>query len=122
MTAPLTHTQPPLRVIGYVDDGQFVVQCLEYDIAAHGDTPAAAKAAFVEAVLRHILAAIEFNEPLFEAVPKAPDEFWQMWADSKATGKQGERITIPRFTLRRRDQQTSGAAQIPDVTAELIAA
>lgn len=115
-------TQPPLRVIGYEDEGSFILQCLEYDIAAHGQTHAEAKAAFVEAVLRHILAAIEFDEALFSGVAKAPDRFWQMWTDSKACGKQGERITIPRFTIRRRDEDDAGAAQIPDVTAELLAA
>lgn len=112
----------PLHVVAYEEDDLFIVQCLEYDIAAHGHDPVEARRAFTHALIRHAVTASEFNRPLFDGVPKAPQEFWRLWDVSEKRGDAPERLEIPRFTLSKRKLDESVEGAMPQLFAELLTA
>jgi len=59
------------------------MQCLEYDIAAQGKTPDEAKDRFEKTFLGQIALDIKENREPFTDVGRAPQKFWDMFADTK---------------------------------------
>jgi hypothetical protein len=98
---------PPLRVVLYRDREAelYVAQCVEFDIAAHGPTPEAARQEFVRAYIRHVLVAFELNKPRSEAFPPAPPEALAMWEKQHAaSGSATESFDIPEFHIQQRNE------------------
>ena len=59
------------------ENGGWVAQCLEYDLAAQGSTLAIVKDAFARTVVGQMLVDIEHNiEPLSSFAP-APSNYWE---------------------------------------------
>src|SRR5690606_17850928 len=75
-----------LRVVVFQDEGVHIAQCLEYDIAAHGDSPEQALQAFQQAVTRNIIVAQHLNTAPLANLPEAPAEFFAMWDRLCAAG------------------------------------
>lgn len=110
------------RVVLCREEGIYVAQCLEYDIAAHGATVAAAREAFIDAWIRHVMVAMERGVRPFDGLPEGPREYWRLWDESCGSGGEPQVLRVPRFRLRRREgggeEQPTGAAEISalDVT------
>jgi len=57
----------------------WVTQCLDFDIAAHGDKPEDALYEFERLFFGQIAAALDAGVMPLESVPKAPDFFWTLY-------------------------------------------
>lgn len=67
-----------LNVLFIKDNECWVAQCLQYDIAAQGDTISDAKAAFEYAIAAEASFLDECGDGL-DAIPSAPKFFWDMY-------------------------------------------
>lgn len=123
MNAP-DQAEAPLHVLIQHDPerGVHVAQCVEYDIAAEGETVEDAKRAFAHTIIRHVLAARQFNRDLFEGVPHPPADVRAAWDKIASAGTQPERLEIPAFTIQRRGDGGKTTAQAPPPRAELLCA
>jgi hypothetical protein len=72
-----------LRVLIFRSDDRYVAQCLEYDIAAQGETLDEVRYQFEYAVVGRIAAAQELGSDPFD-LPAAPPHFHELW-DRSAT-------------------------------------
>jgi len=68
-----------IRVIICKENNVYIAQCLEYDIAAHGQTPEQAQRAFGELLIRHMIVARELQRAPFECLEPAPKQYWDLW-------------------------------------------
>lgn len=72
-----------LKVLVYLEHTDkydiWVAQCLDFDIAAHGDLPQDALYEFERLYVAQIAAALDSGIAPLESVPKAPDFFWDMY-------------------------------------------
>lgn len=63
-----------------LDDGDlWAVQCLDYDIAAQGETVHEAIHAFMRTVTAQIYLDVEKGRAPFANIDPAPQEFWEMF-------------------------------------------
>lgn len=60
----------------------WIVQCLEHDIAAQGESPRAALEALGWTVGAHILLDREKRRKPFSTLQRAPSSFWDKFADA----------------------------------------
>jgi predicted RNase H-like HicB family nuclease len=58
------------------EDGDWVAQCLEYDVAAQGNSISEAKEALAQTIAGQIVVALEHEEQPFQGIPPAPKEYW----------------------------------------------
>lgn len=99
----------------------YTAQCVEYDIAAEGESVEAAKRAFGHAIIRHVLAARQLGRAVFADVPPAGEQVRQMWDATIEGGAQPERLTIPAFTIRQRSEPGAATSEAaPVAEAELV--
>lgn len=96
--------EKPLRIVVVEQDDCFLAQCLEFDIAAHGQTQDEAVRAFGHAYIRHILVARHLHVQPFIQLQRAPEEFWDLWQTRSAAGKMPTRVQMPTFTVQDRDR------------------
>lgn len=69
-----------VRVIAYRDgDGPWVAQCLEYDIAAQGDSPDAAYEHVLVAIKLDAAEGMKVHGAPFAGIEKAPQHFFELW-------------------------------------------
>jgi len=76
-----------LRVVVFQDSGQWVAQCLEYDICAHASDEETLRERF-DAILnfeRNL--SIERNGAPFAGIDPAPEEFHDMWTRAEDGGR-----------------------------------
>jgi hypothetical protein len=62
----------------------WIAQCLEVDIAGHGDTIAAALLHLEEALVSHLVVNFELGMQPFENVPPAPSDLLVRYGEQKA--------------------------------------
>lgn len=74
-----------LRVIVYQDSGQWVAQCLEYDICAHAPDEDQLRERFGALLQFEHNLSIERNGAAFSGIPAAPEEFQAMWEKAIAS-------------------------------------
>ena len=98
--APYAMPTDPLHVVICHEEGAYIAQCLEHDIAGHGPSIEAAERAFMDAYQRHVLASRVHNAAPFADRPKAPAEYWQMWVQQTEAGAETHTICIPSFMIR----------------------
>lgn len=67
-----------LDILFIKDDGQWVAQCLQYDIAAQGDTIPDAKSALEYAIATELSFLFETNRAIDE-LPSAPKCYWDKY-------------------------------------------
>ena len=79
MTAP-THSSASVRVIAYKEgDGPWLAQCLEYDIAAQGDTPDEAYERVLIELELDRQESIRVHGAPFAGIERAPHHFFDLW-------------------------------------------
>lgn len=81
-----------MRVLLLKEDGLWVAQCLEYDIAAQGPTVEAAKEAFVVAFAAQIVVALHHGEEPLATFGRAPQHYWDRFSKAQ---RLAEPIRIP---------------------------
>jgi hypothetical protein len=71
--------QFPVSVVLYQEDGVWIAQGLEYDITARGSDPVEASERFNQKIGAEFIMSMEIGEKPLSGVPKAPQEFWDMY-------------------------------------------
>ena len=64
-----------LRVLIFQEEGLWIAQGLEYDIAAQSKSLTDLPNIFAQTIMAHIMARREHNQEPFEGINKAPDNF-----------------------------------------------
>lgn len=67
------------------DHGEWVAQCLQYDIGAQASNITDLLYELQRAVVGHIVIALENGLAPLESLPAAPREYWDMWEKAKTT-------------------------------------
>lgn len=91
-TESRTITFEKLNLLLMNHQGTWVLQCLQYDIAAQGETIDAAKRAFARAFLGQVIVNIEHGKEAMADVPRAPTEYWDRFRKAKAV--QGDFVEV----------------------------
>ena len=81
-----------MRVILFQEEGMWVAQCLEYDIAAHGETVIDAKEAYARVFAAQVIMAFQLDEEPLANIDKAPQQYWDMLENSQRLAAP---ITVP---------------------------
>ena len=68
-----------IRTLLIQDNNSWSIQCLEYDVAAQGETIEEAEDAFEKTFLGQIFLDIHENKEPLEGIEKAPKVFWDMF-------------------------------------------
>lgn len=71
--------QVDVRAVVFKSGDHWVVQCLEYDVAAQAETVKDVPYQFERAMVAHMVIARENNIEPFENIPKAPARYWTMF-------------------------------------------
>ena len=79
MNAPLTLSVVLIKE-HYEQKTLWVAQCLDYDVAAQGETIQEAKEAFGVAFSAQLAVYIDDNQNPLEMIPPAPQEYWDKFA------------------------------------------
>jgi len=83
-----------LSVIILQEEGWFVAQCLEYDIAAQGRTVKDVLYEFQRTLVGHIILCHQDGTKL-EDIPPAPPKFWQWFENGTNFEGDGTPFRIP---------------------------
>jgi hypothetical protein len=78
--------QFPVSVVLYQEDGVWIAQGLQYDITARGSDPVEASERFNQKIGAEFIMSMEIGEKPLSGVPKAPQEFWDMYEAAKMRG------------------------------------
>ncbi|MDE2815480.1 MAG: hypothetical protein OXK81_02120 [Chloroflexota bacterium] len=71
-----------MRVLLFQEEDMWVAQCLEYDIAAHGETVTDAQEAYALAFVSQVVMAFHLGEEPLAKIGKAPQQYWEMLENS----------------------------------------
>lgn len=89
-------SETPLNVLIVRERGCFLAQCLEYDIAAHGDTVEEAKQRLIKTLLVHLSVAQKRGREPFVDLPGAPAEYVEKWRVCVEAGAaRSESLEVP---------------------------
>lgn len=72
-----------INVIAFQEEGGWVAQCLEYDIAAQGQTIPDLQYELQRTLISHVVVSAELGREPFAGVGEAPRKFWKMYEDAK---------------------------------------
>ena len=67
------------------DPGEWVAQCLEYDIGAQAGSLPDLLYELQRSIVGHIVIALENKLQPLECLSPAPEEYWDMWSQAKIT-------------------------------------
>jgi len=87
-----------VRVLLIQEGSSWAAQCLEYDIAAQGNSIDDAKNAFEKTFLGQIALDVKENREPFEGIEQAPQDFWEMFKKAKKH-KDPRRFCVPEWVL-----------------------
>jgi hypothetical protein len=73
-----------LRAVAFADDGMWVVQGIEYDIAAHAADLSQLPDAFMKAVVENICISIHLGREPLDGIKPAPDKYKEMFESAGA--------------------------------------
>lgn len=76
-----SNTQFLLSILLINEGDKWIAQCLEWDIAAQGDSHKKALQTFEAVFWAHVLRDVEKGRPILETVDSAPEEFWDQFSD-----------------------------------------
>jgi len=74
-----------LRVLLFKDQGLWIAQCLDYDIAAQAQTLKDVKYEFERLLVGHIVASLDNHLVPFANTPRAPQMYWNMFEEAAET-------------------------------------
>lgn len=84
-----------LRVLFYQEGAQWIAQCVDFDINAHGESIGLAQRAFEHAVIAEIVTRVENNQHPFEKSNTVPTFFAQAFEDALAEKLEQRNIKVP---------------------------
>lgn len=84
-----------LRVLFYLEGDQWVAQCVDHDITAHGETIPKAQRAFEMAVVSEIIVAVESQREPFADPRTVPPLFAEAFEDALAEKLEQRHIDVP---------------------------
>ena len=88
------------------EQGKWVAQCLEHDVAAQADTLSGVKQAFVKALASQACVNIHHGKKAMEDVPQAPDFYFELFRK----GMKIEKPALPQTTRPGVDVQVKAMA------------
>ena len=88
-----------IRVLLIKEASMWAAQCLEFDIAAQGETQDEAKEAFGKTFLGQIALDISENREPLEDIAPAPQEFLDMFEKTEDRPKDPRRFCVPKWIL-----------------------
>lgn len=68
-----------LSVVLLLEDGRWVAQCLDFDIAAQGESIKEAQESFARVFFGQISLDIEHGRSPLQGIERAPDYYWNMF-------------------------------------------
>lgn len=75
-----------VSVVLYQEDGIWIAQGLQFDITARGSDPVEASERFNQKIGAEFIMSMEIGEEPLAGVPRAPQEFWDMYEAAKMRG------------------------------------
>ena len=91
----MNNTSIKLSVVVFKDGAHWIAQGLQYDIAAQSKKLVDLPNLFNNTLLNHMLARSENDQEPFRAVPRAPDEYWEMFNDGIGLSLKQNGVAIP---------------------------
>jgi hypothetical protein len=99
--------QFPVSVVLYQEDGVWIAQGLQYDITARGADPVEASEHFNQKFGAELIMSMEIGDDrLLAGIPRAPQEFWDMYESAKMKG------TVEETPIQVSDGSTESAPRI----------
>lgn len=92
-------TEAVIRAVAYKEGDAWVVQGIEYDIAAHAWDPADLPSAFLRAVIDNVLITESLGRAPLEGIKRAPIRFEEMFNAAKAQVRSIEGVTSERLPV-----------------------
>lgn len=71
-----------IKAVVFKDGDWWIAQCLEHDIAAQAKTPKDLAYEIQRALIGHFIVSKQEGLIPFENLPKAPEKYWQLFANS----------------------------------------
>lgn len=72
-----------IHAVLYPEDGRWIAQGLQYDLAAQGDSPMEASRRLVTKIGAEVAISMELKREFAVAVDRAPQEFWRLYDEAK---------------------------------------
>src|SRR5689334_6392027 len=76
----------PIHVVLLREGDLYVAQCLEYDIAAQGETLDQVRLNFERALVGQICVDVHHDIKPLSKTPKAPAKYWKLWENAERLG------------------------------------
>lgn len=95
---------PMFRIVIVREGGDFVAHCVEFPIASHGPTAEAARDAFAEALIRHVLSFEHVGRDPFGTPRSDSAAFEELWDRARRDGESPTPLHLPGFTTMPREQ------------------
>lgn len=99
-----------IRAVAYREGDAWIVQGIEYDIAAHAWDPADLPAAFMRAVIDNVVITESLGRAPLEGIKPAPRRFEEMFNAAKAQVSAIDRVTPPRLPVTGLDIRLAAAS------------
>lgn len=71
-----------LSILMFKEDGQWVAQCLQYDLAAQASSLRDLQYEMERTIVGHFLMCQEIGKEPFDCLPPAPKKFWDLWHEA----------------------------------------
>ena len=78
----MTNRKLQMNAVAFREGELWVIQGVEYDIAAHADDVALLPDAFIRAVMDNICITKQLGRDMLEGVPAAPHKYAEMYAQA----------------------------------------
>lgn len=88
-----------IRAVAFQEGDAWVVQGIEYDIAAHAWEPADLPAAFMRAVVDTVMITESLGRRALEGIKPAPDRFREMFDSARAQVVATDSVTPARLPV-----------------------
>jgi hypothetical protein len=82
----MSNDQFRISVVLYQENGVWIAQGLQHDITARGADPVEASERFNQKLGAEFIMSMEIGEAPLSGVPRAPQEFWDMYEAAKMKG------------------------------------
>lgn len=97
---------PDIHVVIFQRDKWWVAQCLQYDIGAQAMSAPEVVYQLQRSLVGHVVICNKEGVEPFSMLPKAPDEYWEMWKGAKIT------LEYPEEPFRTADPVSTGFPQL----------
>lgn len=87
-----------VQVLMLLENGTWIAQGLDYDIAGHGETIEAAIDNFGKTFLGQAIVDLKHGEKPLAAIKKAPDFYWKRFGEATKWHREKKRFDLPEAT------------------------